>query len=115
MKKYIFIAAVLFTGFASAQSVQPKLEAYGEMVKATYYHENGSIQQQGFFKEGKLDGQWVSYDVNGNKLAVAEYSKGVKTGKWVFWNDLALNEVSYADNKVTTVKKWKQEAVVNRN
>ena len=116
MKKYMIIAAVLISGIIFAQeNSQPQLEAYGNLVKASYYYENGQLQQTGFFKDGKLEGQWVAYDANGNKKSVGEFSNGIKTGKWVFWNENNLSEVNYANNAVASVKNWKQEALVNRN
>tara|TARA_R110000868_G_scaffold147118_3_gene368315 strand:- start:12210 stop:12557 length:348 start_codon:yes stop_codon:yes gene_type:complete len=113
MKKYIMIAAVLISGMIFAQNKEPKLEAVGNMVKVTYHHENGQVQQEGFYKNGKLQGQWVSFDANGNKLAVAEYDKGQKVGKWFYWNDSVLSEVDYSDNRVAAVKNWKKDNLVN--
>ncbi|WP_211165434.1 toxin-antitoxin system YwqK family antitoxin [Flavobacterium silvaticum] len=114
MKKYI-LAAVMMSVIAVSAHNGPKLEAVGGLVKATYYHDNGSIAQQGFFKDGKADGKWVAFDANGNKKSIGEYSKGQKTGKWFFWNEQTLSEVDYADSRVAAVKNWKQEAVANRN
>ncbi len=113
MKKYIMIAAVLISGMIFAQEKKPTLEAVGNMVKVTYHHENGQVQQQGFYKNGKLQGQWVSFDANGNKLAVAEYDKGQKVGKWFYWNESVLSEVDYSDNRVASVKNWKKDNLVN--
>lgn len=106
---------MLVAGMVAANNIEPKLEAYGNMVKATYYYDNGQVRQTGFFKDGKLEGQWVSYDVNGTKKAVAEYAAGKKTGQWLHWNEGALAEVSYDNNKIESVKTWKQEALVQRN
>lgn len=115
MKKYIVIGAMLITGmiFAQSTAVKPKLEAVGNLVKATYLYDNGQVKQEGFYKDGKLQGQWVSFDANGNKTAVAEYNKGQKVGKWFFWNNSVLSEVDYSDNRVAAVKNWKQDAIVN--
>lgn len=115
MKKYFIIGAMLLSGMISAHTIEPKLEAYGHLVKATYYYENGQVQQTGFFKNGKLEGQWVAYDANGVKKSVGEYSNGQKTGKWVFFGDQTLAEVNYKNNKIESVKNWKQEALANRN
>jgi proline racemase len=54
MKKYLFMAAILVSGMVSAQETEPKLEAYGNLVKATYYYENGQVQQTGFLKMASL-------------------------------------------------------------
>lgn len=115
MKKYFIIGAMLVSGMMSAHHTEPKLEAYGNLVKATYYHENGQIQQTGFFKDGKLEGQWVAYDTKGVKKSVGEYSNGEKIGKWVFFGESNLAEVNYKNNKIESVKNWKAEALANRN
>ena len=113
MKKYIMIAAVLISSVVMAQNIQPKLEAIGNLVKATYLYDNGQVQQEGFYENGKLHGTWVSFDMNGNKTATAEYDKGEKVGKWMFYNNLAVNEVVYADNRVASVKNSKKDNLVN--
>lgn len=115
MKKCVILVAILFSGILVAQEVNPELEAVGNKVKATYYYDNGNVQQEGFFKDGKLDGVWVSYDEKGNKTAVGEYVEGVKTGKWVFFNEKNLCEVAYENNKVSTVKNLQKNALANRN
>lgn len=115
MKKCVILAAVLFSGILTAQESKPELETVGNKVKATYYYDNGRIQQEGFFKDGKLDGVWVSYDENGNKTVEGEYTEGLKTGKWMFFNEKNLSEVAYVNSKVTSVKNLQKNAVANRN
>ncbi|KAF2339502.1 toxin-antitoxin system YwqK family antitoxin [Flavobacterium tistrianum] len=115
MKKSVILAAILFSGIVVAQEGKPELEAAGNKVKATYYYENGKVQQEGFFKDGKLDGVWVSYDEKGNKKTVGEYTDGVKTGKWIYFNENSLSEVAYLDNKVSSVKSLQKNALANRN
>ena len=114
MKKYMILGALLFSGFIFANH-PPKHEVAGNLVKSTYYHDNGTISQEGYYKNGKVHGEWVSYSDKGERTAVASYNEGVKTGKWVFWNKATLNEVNYADSRVASVKIWKEEALVNRN
>ncbi len=114
MKKILILSSFVFSGFAFAQEIKPILEQEGNLVKATYFYENGKVQQQGFFKEGKLEGQWVSYDENGNKKSIGEYSNGEKSGKWLFWNDKSLSEVDYSKSKIEKIKSWKEDAVVNK-
>ena len=115
MKRFMITGMLLATGIIFSQHINPKLEAYGQLVKATYFHENGKIRQEGFFKDGKLEGQWVSYDENGIKTAMAEYARGEKTGKWIFLGETMLSEVDYRNSRIMNIKNWKQEALVNRN
>ena len=114
MKKCVLMGMMLLSGVIFAQET-PKLEAVGELVKATYYYENGQVQQEGFFKDGKPEGRWIAYDMKGNKKSIGEYSEGQKTGKWFFWNNASLNEVDYSESRIASVKQWKQDALVNRD
>ena len=113
MKKYIIMTALLLSGIAFAQDNNVKLEAVGDLVKTTYYFDNGKTQQEGFYKNGKLEGVWTSYDINGAKTAVATYKGGEKVGKWFFWNNEVVHEVDYSQSKIAAVKTWKKDSVAN--
>ncbi|WP_394758705.1 toxin-antitoxin system YwqK family antitoxin [Flavobacterium sp.] len=115
MKKYILLTVILFSGVVFAQGIEPKYEIEGNLVKATYFHDNGQVKQVGFYKDGKVEGKWISYNEAGNKLSLGEYTNGEKTGKWFFWDKNSLNEVDYSDSRVAEVKKWSTETVVQRN
>jgi antitoxin component YwqK of YwqJK toxin-antitoxin module len=112
MKKVVIMAALLVSGVFFAQEVKPKYEIVGSEVKATYFHDNGQIRQEGNYLNGKLQGKWVSYNENGNKEAIGEYNNGLKVGKWFFWTNATLNEVDYSGNRVAEVRKWSKEALV---
>ncbi|WP_130733306.1 toxin-antitoxin system YwqK family antitoxin [Flavobacterium sp. J27] len=112
MRKTVIAAVLLASGMMFAQEVEPKYEVVNQMVKATYFYDNGQVKQEGFYLDGKLHGRWVSYNQDGSKQAMGEYDKGNKTGKWFFWNDTALNEVDFADSRIAEVKKWSKEALV---
>ena len=104
MKKLILIFALLATAYGFAQKPNVKLEKQGDLTMATYYFENGNIEQQGTFNSaGKLQGEWVSYDINGNKLSVGHYENGLKVGTWVFWQDGVKKEVVYKNSRITDV------------
>ena len=51
------------------------------------YHENGAVAQKGFYTDdNKLRGEWVSYDLKGNKTALAHYDNGEKVGTWEYYD-----------------------------
>ena len=88
MKNLLLILAILFTGTILAQEQKPVFEKEGDIIKGTYYYTNGEISQYGYYnKEGKLHGEWKSYDISGKKISIGYYTNGVKTGKWFFWNN----------------------------
>ncbi len=104
MKKIIFLALFFCFAGLNAQQPGPKLEKEGDLVKATYFYENGQVRQEGYFKNNKLDGQWISYREDGAKSALAIYADGKKTGKWLFWSqDGKITEVDYSQNTILNV------------
>ena len=119
MKKYILIALVFIGTTVAAQNLnQPKLETKGTLTVATYFYDNGSVQQEGTFnKDGVLEGLWTNYDFEGNKLSQGNYSNGIKTGKWFFWTENSLKEVDFVNSKIMNVSEWnrKSELAVSMN
>jgi antitoxin component YwqK of YwqJK toxin-antitoxin module len=105
MKKFVIIAGLMISGLVQAQALEPQFEVIGNRVQITYFYDNGRVQQQGFYKDGKLDGAWTSYDEQGNKLAVGTYAQGQKVGEWSFWSGSQLSRVRYTDNQIAYVSK----------
>jgi hypothetical protein len=106
MKRIFVIAIMLCVSITFAQ--EEKNVTYidnGDLTEATYYYDNGVIQQEGTFnKAGKLHGVWTSYDINGDKVTVGKYMDGKKVGKWFFWTkDNVIKEVDYDNSKITSV------------
>lgn len=113
MRLLMTMLALIGTLAIQAQEKTPVFEKDGDLVKATYYHENGLVSQVGHYLNGKLHGEWKMYDTKGNKLAIGQYAFGEKTGKWFFWDDKGLKEVDYMDNRVANVTQWNNgEAIV---
>ncbi|WP_373057683.1 toxin-antitoxin system YwqK family antitoxin [Zunongwangia sp. H14] len=108
--KYMLIgAALIFTGAVSAQEKKPDFEKQGDLIKGTFYYEDGSVRQEGTYKEGELHGEWISYNKEGEKTAVGQYNMGEKTGKWFFWNEDKLTEVDYKNSQIASVNSWKSD------
>lgn len=106
MKNIIFVFAFLVASYSFAQDNLKKVTTVqkGDLIEATYYSANGSIEQQGTFnKEGKLHGLWVSYNADGEKITSGNYENGKKVGKWLFWNDDTLKEVDYENSQISNV------------
>lgn len=115
MKMMILTGMMLCSVALMAQQPTPKHEVVDQMVKSTFYHDNGQVHQQGFYKDGKPHGQWTMFDADGKKVAMGQYVEGQKTGKWFYWQNAELTEVSYTDSRVAAVTKWTNSAVVNVN
>ena len=100
MKKILIIAIALFTSFAFAQKERKlTLNKDTNLIEVVYYHNNGEISQTGSYTaDGKLEGKWISYDNEGNKLVTAFYKEGKKVGKWVYVIDGEEKEVDYTNS-----------------
>lgn len=108
MKKIIYIFAFLITSYSFAQDTSKtqrvKTEQKGDLIEATYFYANGNIEQQGTFnKEGKLHGLWVSYNLEGEKIASGNYENGQKVGKWLIKTNETLKEVNYNNSKISSI------------
>lgn len=106
--------AIFFGGMVTAQEndVRKELRQKGDLTEAVFYHENGQIAQKGTYKDNKLHGEWVAYDIKGNKIAIGKYSEGIKTGKWFFWTEERLSEVDYLQNTIASVTHWKNDEML---
>jgi antitoxin component YwqK of YwqJK toxin-antitoxin module len=111
MKNIILTALLLTAGMVSAQNIKPSHEIENQIIKSTYYYDNGAVRQSGFYKDGRLHGSWVAYNQDGTKQSMGEYANGVKTGKWFFWTGSVLNEVDYNNSRIADIKKWSKDAV----
>ncbi len=112
--KRLLVTLVFISSFVVSNSQNDHIEynKQGDLIEATYYYEDGTIQQQGTFKDGKLHGVWTSYDFEGNKLAMGNYENGKKVGKWLFWTKESLKEVDYLDSKILSVNEWSDKTKV---
>jgi antitoxin component YwqK of YwqJK toxin-antitoxin module len=105
----------MVSGIIFAQE-DPNLEAIDQQVEATYFFENGTIHQIGKFKDGKLDGKWISYSENGDIKAIAQYKEGVKNGKWQFFEAAnIIKEVDYNNNNIEKIKIFNDNPIADSN
>lgn len=112
----LVVVAFLFSVTLAAQEIKPDFEKKGDLIKGTFYNEDGGVSQEGTYKDGELHGKWISYDQNGKKVAMANYEEGRKTGKWFFWSSDELTEVDYDNNRIAEVTKYDYKGtLVTRN
>lgn len=106
MKKIVLtLAAVVLTlQLALSQEKAPSFEKQGDLVKATYYFDNGQVKEVGFFKGEKLHDQWVTYDQAGKVTMVAFYKEGLKDGNWYVVDGDTIKKITYKSNKLILVE-----------
>ncbi|MBJ7880895.1 toxin-antitoxin system YwqK family antitoxin [Gelidibacter salicanalis] len=113
-KQILFLFALLITVTSFSQQKRDlKLNEKAKVIEVTYYHDNGVVSQTGAYTlDGKLQGEWLSYDTEGNKIVAANYDNGKKVGKWFYWNDETLKEVDYKQNAIAKVVQWNEKSSV---
>jgi antitoxin component YwqK of YwqJK toxin-antitoxin module len=106
MKKIITLALVLFATISFAQKERTlKLNKDTNLIDVVYYHDNGEVSQVGTYTiDGKLQGEWISYNEQGEKIVLANYENGKKVGKWFYYNNGTVKEVDYSSNVIANLK-----------
>ncbi len=107
MKRYITILAVLFVGVSvfAQQKRDLKHNKDTNLIEVVYYHDNGVVSQTGAYTtDGKLHGEWLSFNAEGKKTISAKYNEGKKVGKWYYWTDGVVKEVDYNANVIAGLK-----------
>ncbi len=108
------LALIAIVGIGTAQEVKKNKYVLtgldGNVIEATLYHDNGVVAQTGFYTlDNKLQGEWISYDTNGNKTAIANYDNGRKVGSWMFFQGETIKEVTYMNSKIAKVNTFKKD------
>ena len=118
MKKLLI--AILLVSLSISMTAQEKktltLNEDTNLIEAKIYHDTGVLAQTGFYtQEGLLQGEWISYNTDGVKTAVANYNLGKKVGTWLFYAGDILKEVTYLDSKILAVNTWNRDSKVVSN
>lgn len=100
MKNIAILAIALFTTISFAQKERTlNLNKETNLIEVVYFHDNGEVSQTGTYTaEGKLEGEWLSFDEKGTKQVTAYYKNGKKVGKWVYMIEGKIKEVDYTKN-----------------
>jgi antitoxin component YwqK of YwqJK toxin-antitoxin module len=105
-KSVLFYFALLITVVSFAQQKRDlKLNKDTNLIEVVYYHDNGVVSQTGTYTaDGKLQGEWLSFNTEGKKVVSANYDNGKKVGKWFYYNGNTVKEVDYSTNAIASVK-----------
>lgn len=111
MKRFALLALLVLSAtgvFAQEMKKDIYVLTVDDLIEATLHHNNGVVAQKGqYTKDGKLHGEWTSFDAQGNKTAIATYNNGEKTGTWLFFIEDDIKEVTFMDSRIAKVTTWK--------
>ncbi|WP_209400806.1 toxin-antitoxin system YwqK family antitoxin [Pseudozobellia sp. WGM2] len=115
MKNIAILAVMMMTlsvGFGQKEK-EVKLNEETNLIEATYFHDNGEISQKGTFDlDGKLHGDWSKFNEEGDKISEGTYTKGIRTGKWMFVSNGVVKEVEFDNNIIASVVDKKNKSSV---
>jgi len=102
---YLLTIALLMVTVCIAQKKEEiKHNKETNLIEATYFHDNGEISQMGTFDlNGKLHGEWISFNEVGEKVSKGTYVHGKRAGKWVFWDKEVIREVEFNSGGIASV------------
>lgn len=69
----------------------------------TSWHENGQVQEQGWYENHREVGDWQWWDDNGQRIAVGSFIDGKREGAWSYWYSDGVRQLDgqYSDGKAT--------------
>jgi antitoxin component YwqK of YwqJK toxin-antitoxin module len=87
-------------GIVKSRYVYTNAQTYS----VTNYFLTGKPMETGSFLNGKLDGNWTTYNELGIKTAEAFYDSGFKTGDWKVFDETGSlrYRISYDSNKIVS-------------
>ncbi len=111
MKHTFFLLAFLISAVSFEQQKRDlKLNKNTNLIDITYYHDKGAVGQFGAYTlNGLLQGEWLSFNAQVEKLVSANYDNGKKGGKWFYWTNKTLKEVDYNENGIVNVIELKNK------
>jgi antitoxin component YwqK of YwqJK toxin-antitoxin module len=75
------------------------------LIEVVYYHDNDVVSQTGTYTaDGKLQGEWLSFNAEGKKIVSGNYENGKKVGKWFYYTNETVKEVDYSQNAIAGLK-----------
>ncbi len=100
-------APLEFQEMGAAELSSQMIELPGELTEVIYLDEHGNIIQRGYMLDGEKTGTWLTYNINGDITAKANYENGQKQGKWKIYDNAGKLEykIFYKNNK----KVWAQQ------
>jgi len=68
----------------------------------TTYHDNGQLESKGFYKDGRENSDWIFYFDNGQKATELAYELGKKTGYFIGFYPNGSQQIcgSYLNDKI---------------
>ena len=106
----IMILSVLVTG-CTQLGIRNKLSSLSKKNVERSYYQNGNLEYEAEFVNGKLDGTSRVWSVDGNLYSKSEYSNGQPHGVWIIFhsNGALMHEVQYEYGQKHGVEKWYYE------
>lgn len=122
MKRIILLMAMCFSGWAAMANPGgvkiSKVEDMGKgMQKVTWFYDDGTVAEEGFYLDGLKTGTWTSFNEKGQKTAIANWARDKKDGDCYIMHDngQVKFKVVYSNNKKVTAYEWDESGTLLAN
>jgi antitoxin component YwqK of YwqJK toxin-antitoxin module len=122
----ILLISFPFFGFSQSTIQQSQLIEKNEIMyfsdtpftgKCVTLFNDGKTGIEGFYKNGKKDGEWIWYYANGIKKRSTFFRDGIKFGKSIFWYKTGIkkSEITYENDKNIKQLLWDEKGRLTKN
>lgn len=80
-----------------------------------YYYASGKIMETGAYEKGLKSGKWMRFNEGGIMTGLAAYSAGKKDGTWIVWDDNGKKrfEMNYKNGEKTGIwNNWDENGAI---
>jgi antitoxin component YwqK of YwqJK toxin-antitoxin module len=108
MKKIITLLLLFLPLFLRAQDTT--LSKISKVKK--FFYDNGRVASEGYFKNGKPDGNWKAFYQNSQLKSEGNRVDGLLDGQWIFYSETGqkTSEINYSKGQENG---WKKEFYQN--
>jgi|GEM_PF-6454186 len=101
---------------AVAQAADKGKTVYTEQadgsVKVLRMHDNGQVAEEGTYLNGRPEGRWQTWDIDGNKTAEINYREGKRHGEFRTYdrNNGIVTELAYTNGHLMSTDRWRRDS-----
>ena len=87
MKKLFLVMFMLMSNYLFSQTTLYTDNDGDGVIEYTLIRNNGSIEEEGYYLNGKMVGTWTSYYTNGVINIRANFKNGLRHGSWTIYEE----------------------------
>ena len=87
MKRTLLIMFMLISNYLFSQTTLYTDNDGDGVIEYTLLRPNGSVEEEGFYLNGKMVKTWISYFEDGKVSIKANFKNGLRHGSWLIYDE----------------------------